>query len=207
MKRNARTRKLVYSAVLLGIMFLIFWTPIGFIQIGPFAITTMHIPVIVAAILFGWRAGGTFGLIFGLMSMYRATTTPTPTSFIFSPFVALPGGTHGDLRAVIIAIVPRILVGIFPALIVALFKKNKIAKRTLGFGIAGLIGSLTNTVFVLGLMGTFFGDKLKISSVISFITGVVTSNGIIEALVATFVAIAMSNVFIITEKKLDLLEN
>jgi len=197
-----RTQKMVYSAILLAIMLILFWTPFGFIQIGPFAITTMHIPVIVASILLGWRHGGCFGLVFGLLSMYGATTTITPTSFVFSPFVPVPGSEHGDFKAAIIAILPRILIGIFPALIVTLFKKNGTTKHTLGFGIAGLVGSLTNTILVLSLMGIFFGDKLGISSVITLIAGVITSNGIIEALVATLVAVAMSNVFIVTDKKL-----
>ncbi|MDR1521827.1 MAG: ECF transporter S component [Streptococcaceae bacterium] len=198
-----RTQKLIYSAILLAIMLILFWTPFGFIQIGPFAITTMHIPVIVVSILLGLRYGGFFGLIFGLLSMYRATTTLTPTSFVFSPFVPTPGSEHGDFKAIIIAILPRILIGIFPALIIALFKKNDGAsKYTLGFGLAGFIGSLTNTIFVLSLMGIFFKNKLGISSVIAFIAGVVTSNGIIEAIVATLVVVAMSNVFIVAEKKL-----
>jgi uncharacterized membrane protein len=202
MTTENRTQKMVYSAILLAIMLILFWTPFGFIQIGPFAVTTMHIPVIVASILLGWRYGGCFGLFFSLLSMYRATTTITPTSFVFSPFVPVPGSEHGDFKAAIIAILPRILIGVFPALIIALFKKNGAVKNTFGFGIAGLVGSLTNTVLVLSLMGIFFGDKLGISSVIAFIAGVVISNGIIEALVATLVAVAMSNVFIITDKKL-----
>jgi uncharacterized membrane protein len=161
----------------------------------------MHIPVIVASILLGLRYGGLFGLIFGLLSMYRATTTLTPTSFVFSPFVPTPGSEHGDFKAIIIAILPRILIGIFPCLIIALFKKNGTTKYTLGFGIAGFIGSLTNTILVLSLMYIFFGDKLGISSMITFITEIITSNGIIEAIVATLVAAAMSNVFIVAEKK------
>ena len=200
MTTENRTQKMVYSAILLAIMLILFWTPFGFIQIGPFAITTMHIPVITASILLGWRQGSCFGLVFGLLSMYQATTTITPTSFVFSPFVPVPGSDYGDFRAAIIAILPRILIGIFPALIVALFKKNATTKHTLGFGIAGFVGSLTNTILVLSLMGIFFRDKLGISSVITLITGVVTSNGIIEALVATLVTVAMSNVFIVTDK-------
>lgn len=59
------------------------------------------IPVIVAGILEGPLVGGLVGLIFGLSSMMNALMRPTPVSFIFlNP---------------LIAVVPRILIGIVAA--------------------------------------------------------------------------------------------
>lgn len=58
----------------------------------------MHVPVIIGAIIEGPVVGALVGLVFGLFSMYQNFTAPGPTSFIFwNP---------------IIAIIPRVLVGI-----------------------------------------------------------------------------------------------
>lgn len=56
--------------------------------------------------------------------------------------------------------------------------------------ISGVIGSMTNTIFVLGLIYLIFKDEyaavrnMASSQVLSVILGVVTTNGFIEALVA-----------------------
>lgn len=88
--------------------------------------------------------------------------------------------------------------------VIALFPKTNL-KRTVGYGLAGLIGSLTNTVFVLSLMGTIFGQQLGYDSfqaVLLLIGGVIASNGIVEMLVAMFVTASLANVFLIVDKRL-----
>lgn len=204
MERSQKTKNLVYTATLLAILLLLYFTQIGFLQIGPFAITTLHIPVIVTSIVLGWKRGALMGAIFGLLSLYRATVTITPTSFVFSPFVPVTGSEHGSPWAVVIALVPRILIGITPALVVFLFKKTAL-KRTVGYALAGLVGSLTNTILVLGLMGTIFGPQLgyhSLKAVFILIGTVIASNGIVEAGVATLITFSLANVFIMVEKRL-----
>ena len=46
-------------------------TPFGFIQIGPLALTIMHIPVIAATVLGGLIPGVGVGLVFGISSLIR----------------------------------------------------------------------------------------------------------------------------------------
>lgn len=204
MKNNLRTKKLVYTSILLAIQFLLYATPLGFLQIGPFAITTMHIPVIVGSILLGYKRGAFLGLVFGLLSLYRATIVISPTSFVFSPFVPAPGSEQGNLLAIVVAILPRILVGVTPALVLALFSRKNIS-HNISYGIAGLIGSLTNTVLVLGLMGLIFGHDLgyqSLTAVLAMIGAVITSNGLVEMIVAALVTISLANVFDIVGKRL-----
>lgn len=76
---------------------------IGFIQVGPLAITIMHIPVIIGAILYGEKFGAVIGLIFGLISMFRAYTQPSPTSFLMmNPLISvLPRVSFGYLTGLI----------------------------------------------------------------------------------------------------------
>lgn len=204
MKESIKTKKFVYTSILLAIMFMLYITPLGFLQLGPFAITTLHIPVIVGSIILGARRGAFLGLVFGLLSVYRATIMTTPTSFVFSPFAPVPGSDHGSPLALIVALLPRILVGVMPALVLLLFPKKTI-RRTVGYAAAGLIGSLTNTVLVLGLMGTIFGSQLgydSLKAVLVLIGGVIASNGIVEMLVAMLVTASLANVFVLVDKRL-----
>lgn len=112
----------------------------------PFPIkpTIVHIPVIIASIIYGPRVGVTLGFLMGLLSLTVNTITILPTSYLFSPFVP-----NGNIYSAMIAILPRILIGLTPYLV------YKVLKNKTGLIIAGALGSLTNTVFVLGESSSF----------------------------------------------------
>lgn len=111
--RNKRisTRALTEAGLLLGIMLMMNWTKIGYLPIGPIYATTMHIPVIIGAVLRGPGMGGVLGLCFGLTSWIQALQgTSGPTAFIFmNPLVS---------------IVPRVLMGVFTGMISRAFDKH-----------------------------------------------------------------------------------
>lgn len=107
-KKTTSVRQLVIVAMLGAITVVLGMTPLGFIPIGPLSATTMHIPVIIGAILEGPVVGGLVGLIFGLSSLFNAMTRPTAISFVF----------YNPL----ISIVPRVLLGVFAGLIFKAFK-------------------------------------------------------------------------------------
>ena len=52
--------------------------------------TTVHIPVIIGAILLGPSAGAILGFVFGVCSLVSNTMAPT-LSFAFSPFMSTTG--------------------------------------------------------------------------------------------------------------------
>ena len=59
---------------------------IGFINIPPVAITTLHIPVLLAALFLGKEAGAVVGLVFGLASLWQASVLPfVEANAAFSP--------------------------------------------------------------------------------------------------------------------------
>lgn len=95
---KTKIRKLVVSAMLGAITVVLGLTPLGFIPLGVINATTMHIPVIVGAILEGPIVGASIGLIFGISSLIKAFTMPTPVSFVF----------YNPL----ISVLPRVLIGI-----------------------------------------------------------------------------------------------
>ena len=173
-------------AMFLAIQIILVVTPLGYLPIGPISATTMHIPVIIAGIALGKKAGAQLGFVFGLTSVLNATFRPTLTSFCFSPFVTI-GGIGGNWMRVLIAFVPRILLGYLAGLIYEkLYRKG--INENVGIIAGALTGAITNTVLVLGGIYLFFGsayaDAIKVAydTLIAVLLGVVATNGIAEAI-------------------------
>lgn len=190
-KRKNTTLTFTMTAMFLAIMILLAATPLAFIPIGPINATTMHIPVIIASIILGPRIGGFLGFVFGVISMVRATVVVTPMSFVFSPFIPVIGTSHGSWKALIVAIIPRILIGIVPFFIFKLMRKlakNKV--QSLGLFIAGIAGSMTNTILVMNLIYFLFKESyakvlgVGADAVYGVIIGVIFGSGLVEAIVA-----------------------
>ncbi len=75
----------------------------------PIKPTIIHIPVIIASILYGPKVGAVLGGLMGCISVITNTLVLLPTSYLFSPFVP-----NGSLSSLLVAMVPRILIGITP---------------------------------------------------------------------------------------------
>ena len=152
----------------------------------PFPIrpTLLHIPVIIASITLGWRKGAFVGFVWGAISFITATIITTPTSFIFSALQPVPGTNHGSLLAILIAFVPRILVGILPYFV------YQIGKNRLSSGFAAFVGAATNTILVLGGMYVFFGHILKWSLAVLLQT-IVATNSVVEVIIAIILTAAI----------------
>ncbi len=58
-------------AVLIAIMLILAFTPLGYLRIGPLAISLMTIPVVIGAMILGPAGGAVLGLVFGLTSFYQ----------------------------------------------------------------------------------------------------------------------------------------
>ena len=94
------THWLVGVAMMAAIVVLLANTPLGLINIPPIKATTIHIPVIVGAILLGPMAGGVLGGVFGICSVISNTIAPVPASICFSPVLAVSvGGALGAVKA------------------------------------------------------------------------------------------------------------
>lgn len=199
-------KQFTLTAMFLAIILLLAFTPLGFIPLGPINATTMHIPVIIASIVLGPKIGGFLGGFFGVISLIRATIFPTPLSFIFSPFIPVIGTDQGSLNAILIAIIPRILIGIVPYFVYKLLL-NWRTKQTVSLFIAGLLGSLTNTILVMNMIYLFFAEPYgkaigKASSAIyPTILTVIFSSGVPEAIVAAFSTTAVCTVLLRLVKK------
>jgi len=129
-KMSINVRKMAIIGMLGAVSAVLGMTPLGFIPIGPTRATTMHIPVIIAAIMEGPMVGALVGLIFGIFSIYQAVANPTPVSFVFlNP---------------IVSIIPRILIGVFTYYVFSFLsnignKKTKWLLYLIWFGIIGYL--------------------------------------------------------------------
>ncbi|WP_438717010.1 ECF transporter S component [Enterococcus sp. AZ109] len=192
----------------LAIMIILAVTPLGFIPIGPINATTMHIPVIIASIVLGPKIGAGLGGIFGIISLARSTVIITPMSFVFSPFIANPLTGQGDWRAIIVAIIPRILIGVIPYFVfVGVQRLFKSKTLPVSLFIAGLAGSMTNTVLVMNLIYLFFRDsyatvtQVAADAVYGVILGIIFGSGLVEAIVAGIATAAVCAVLLKLMKK------
>lgn len=147
-KKHLSTRNMVLIGLLGAITVVLGQTPLGFIPIGPLNATTMHIPVIIGAILEGPVVGAFVGLIFGLSSMFNAITRPTsPISFVF---------IHP-----LISVLPRILIGFIAYYIYTGLKgikgqSLKIMGTLVWLGIIVFLGRGIYTGVVNGVYGISF---------------------------------------------------
>ena len=139
---------------------------LGYIPLGFMNATIIHVPVIIGALLLGPRYGAFLGLVFGVTSLVKATLTPTVTSFVFSPFVTI-GGYSGNMWSVVIAIVPRVLIGVVAYYVYTLIMKlahGIKGSQTAALWIAGIAGSMTNTLLVMNGIYIFFGESYAAAS-------------------------------------------
>ncbi|MCI1955915.1 MAG: ECF transporter S component [Oscillospiraceae bacterium] len=198
MDQKNRINRLVITALFCGIILLLNFTPIGYIQLPLIKATIIHVPVIIGAILLGPKIGAGLGFVFGLTSLYNNTFAPTLLSFAFSPFIPVPGTGHGSWEAVLIAFVPRILVGVVPYYFYRFLKRALKGKyKVLSLSLGGLIGSLTNTVLVMNLIYFLFRDaygkvkNIPVSTVYHAVLAVIVTNGVPEAIVAAVLTAAV----------------
>ncbi len=205
MAANQKTTRMVQIALLAGLEVLLAFTPLGYVPIGPVRATTIHIPVIIGGILLGPGAGALLGGVFGCTSILINTLTPTPTSFVFTPFYSV-GDASGNLWSLVIALVPRILIGVAAALVYRLVTRLW-HQPFAASAIAGLCGSMVNTILVMGGIYLFFGPAyaaargIAYSTLIAVIGGVISVNGVLEAIFAAVVTGAVAPALMRVTKK------
>lgn len=176
-------------AFLTAIMMVMAFTPLGYIPLPFMNATTMHIPVIIGACLLGPKTGALLGAIFGITSVVKATIQPNITSFVFTPFYSFSPQFHGGFESLVVAIAPRILIGLIAGY-VFLFLKKRMKGLSLPLLISGFVGSMVNTIGVMSLIYLLFGEQYAAaggkdpSMLFGVIMGVIGINGIPEALIA-----------------------
>lgn len=185
-RKKLNVRRMTVIALLSSISIMLSMVPfVGYIQIGPIAITTMYIPVVIGAIIEGPVVGAILGFVFGATSLFRALTIPTVTSF---PFINP-----------LVSILPRVMIGIVVYYVYQL--AMKITKNIYVSGlITGTVGAMTNTIGVLGMLYVLYGERYAMamgesaSAAKTVILTIAAANGIPEALGGAIVVAAVAAV-------------
>ncbi len=202
MSKTRKNRKqilfLCQFSILLAIEIIVCFTPLGTLpSLGMLSATLSHVPVIITALILGTKAGTLMGFAFGMCSfIYWTFVAPGAFSFLYTPFYTL-GEYSGNFGSLLICFVPRILIGVVTALtmkgLTKLFK-NEFAAAT----IAGVAGTLTNTLLVLGGIYIFFGTEYYSMAVadssqtlLAFLGMVILTNGLPEAAIGGIAASAI----------------
>ena len=202
------TRWMVSVALMAAIVIVLANTPLGMIQLPIIKATTVHIPVILGAILLGPGAGAILGAVFGICSLVSNTMAPTLLSFAFSPFLSTTG-IPGALKAIWISVGCRILIGVVAGWLWVLFTKIKL-NQFIALPIVGFVGSMVNTVTVMGSIYFLFAQQyaeakeVALTAVFGLVMGTVTASGIPEAIAAAILVLALGKVLVVVFRKMNL---
>jgi uncharacterized membrane protein len=167
-----RTRKIVVTGALGAVAILLGLTHWGFIPwFAGISLTIMHVPAIIGAILEGPIVGAGIGLIFGLFSLLQAAIAPTgPGDVVFTN--------------PLISILPRLFIGPMAWLIWTGLKKIPVV----GLITSGIVGSLTNTILVLGMFGIYGIYSWPV------LGGIALTNGLPEAAVSAVITVIVVSI-------------
>ncbi|MBQ6385731.1 MAG: ECF transporter S component [Lachnospiraceae bacterium] len=188
MKVTKDTRYMVTLALMAAIVILLANTPLGMIQLPIIKATTVHIPVIIGAIVLGPAAGAFLGAVFGICSMISNTQAPTLLSFAFSPFLSTTG-LLGAVKAIWISVGCRVMIGVVAGWVFRALKTMKVPSPV-RLALTGFIGSMTNTILVMGSIYFLFARQyaevknVGMEAVFGLVMGTVTASGIPEAIAA-----------------------
>ena len=203
-KSRKDTRWMVSVALMAAIVILLANTPLGMIQLPIIKATTVHIPVIIGAVLLGPLAGAILGGVFGVCSMISNTVAPTLLSFAFSPFLA--EDLIGALKTLWIAVGCRVLIGVVAGWLWIGLRKLRLSPW-IALPVTGFVGSLTNTVLVMGsiyvLLASQYAAAKEVArgAVWGLIMTTVTASGIPEAIAAAVLVTALGRVLLVFFRK------
>jgi uncharacterized membrane protein len=177
------TRKMVTLAMLGAILLIMSFTPLGYLNIGPLAISLNMIPVGIAAVTLGPTGGAIMGALFGLTSFLQCIGiggTSAMGVFLF------------EISPVLVFIqrfVPRLLAGLLSGWVYLGIKK--LSNSTVACFVTGFSAALLNTVLFMLALVLLFGnteyirDLMDGRNVILFICAFVGVNAVVEMFATT----------------------
>lgn len=177
--RNKKTLEMVQLAVLIAIMLIMAFTPLGFLRTAGLEISLLTIPVVIGAMSVGPGCGAILGTTFGLVSFYQC--------FGISAFGAVLLGIN-PLLTFIVCVPTRALMGFLTGVLFKLMLKVDKTK-TASYFLGGLLGAFLNTLFFMGTLLLCFGQDPYIAGLVSqlgngnillFVIAFVGINGLLE---------------------------
>lgn len=192
-RTNGTVRNMAALALLIAVLIVMSYTPLGYLQIGPIQMSLLTIPVAIGAVVMGPKEGAILGLVFGITSLLSAMSGKSPLGAAM--FGINPAATF------VVCVVARILMGFCTGLIFQGLKKAMPAKEKINCALSGLLAAVLNTVFFMGSLVLFFYQTeyiqnlvttLHVSNPFAFVAVVVGLQGVCEALLCCVVTCAVS---------------
>ena len=179
------TKTLVTLGLITAILLLMAFTPLGYLNIGPLAITLNVIPVAIAAITLGPAGGAAAGAVFGLTSFLQCigiggTSAMGATLFQIQPVLAF-----------IQRFVPRLLDGLLLGYIYRGVRKK--LPTFAECAVTGFFSAFLNTLFFMTSLVLLFGNTEYVQgliggrNIIVFICAFVGINAVFEMIASTLI--------------------
>jgi uncharacterized membrane protein len=190
---HSTTTEFVQLALLVAIILIMAFTPIGYIKTLGLEITLIVVPVAVGAVALGPKGGAVLGAIFGITSFIQSFTTP---------FGAMMLGIN-PVGTFITCVAARVLVGLFTGLIYKALRKK--TGQNLSIYLASLSCPLLNTVLFMSFLILFFYQTDYIQGIVTvlgaanpfvFVILFVGINGLVEATACFVVGSAILKVLL-----------
>ena len=183
--KHVDTKRLVLLAMLSAILLVMSFTPLGYLNIGPLAISLNMIPVAIGAIALGPGGGAFLGAVFGITSCLQCVGIGGTSAMGVALFEISP------LLTILQRFVTRVLAGFLTGVVYRLLKKH------LSFFtpyVAGFCAALFNTVFFMAALVLLFSHTEYLQNFIAgrnillFIVTFVGINAVVELFATTLVA-------------------
>lgn len=174
--RSTKTIKMAQMAILIAIVLIMAFTPLGYLKTAGLEISLITIPVAIGAMVIGPGAGAVLGAVFGLTSFYQC--------FGISTFGAMLLGID-PIYTFLVCVPTRILMGYLAGILFKLFIKLD-TKNTICYFAGGLMTAVLNTVFFMTVLVVCFWNTEYIqelaggNNVMLFIVLFVGINGVVE---------------------------
>lgn len=185
-KTHAKTSQMVILAMMIAILLLMSYTPLGYLNIGPLAITFNMIPVAISAIVLGPVGGAITGAVFGMTSFLQCigvggVSAMGAVLFQINPFLAF-----------IQRFIPRFVDGLLLGYIFRGLRRH--TKIFPSCAVTGFLAAFLNTLFFMSALLLLFGnteyvqglmDKLGTHNPILFVCLFVGVNAVVEMISAS----------------------
>ena len=157
-KQSLSVKDFVVLGLLTAILLLMAYTPLGYLNIGPLAITFNVIPVAIAAIALGPLGGAIAGGVFGLTSFLQCigvggTSAMGAVLFGINPVLAF-----------IQRFIPRLLDGFLLGYIYRFMRKRQ--KVYVASAVTGFFSAFLNTLFFMSSLILLFGNTEYVQGLI-----------------------------------------
>lgn len=185
MKKRFNTKQLTLLGLLTGVLLLMAYTPLGYLNIGPLAITFNMIPVALAAITLGPVGGAAMGAVFGITSFLQCigvggTSAMGAALFSINPFLAF-----------IQRFIPRLLNGFLLGYIFRFTKKT--TNVHISCMVTGFLAAFLNTLLFMTALVLLFGNTPYMQqliggrNIIVFMCAFVGINAVLEMIASTII--------------------